>query len=302
MRAPDKHNQRSRGKLVVPAGLLHTKGVRGVEPHSERTTKPPDIVGPHPHRVGGVQPFGFRKESLVADTAAPGVTSEPAEGGGLPKPAAAGLLARRPSPKGPRVSIIGDELRTQKSIHLSPLPSTQRSPVASEKATPSESVRTVTKPSQHPLGARHSTQQCPLIQMKLRFAGQKKSDERIKLINEILKGIRVVKSYAWEDFLFNRVDEMRQAEISLIRTRAYVRAVSSVCLWAAPAFAVVATFSTYVYVGHTLDEDSLPVIFTAMMLFNNLRFPLMMYPMVLTQYGAHLPVCTSLRSSALRAS
>jgi ATP-binding cassette subfamily C (CFTR/MRP) protein 1 len=36
------------------------------------------------------------------------------------------------------------------------------------------------------------------MQMKLRFAGQKKSDERIKLINEILKGIRVVKSYAWE--------------------------------------------------------------------------------------------------------
>lgn len=146
---------------MVPAGLLHTKGVRGVEPHSERTTKPPDIVGPHPHRVGGVQPFGFRKESLVADTAAPGVTSEPAEGGGLPKPAAAGLLARRPSPKGPRVSIIGDELRTQKSIHLSPLPSTQRSPVASEKATPSESVRTVTKPSQPPLSVRHSTTPLP---------------------------------------------------------------------------------------------------------------------------------------------
>ena len=80
-----------------------------------------------------------------------------------------------------------------------------------------------------------------------------------------------------------RVDEMRSAEIAMIRTRAYVRALSSVCLWTAPAFAVVATFSTYVFVGHTMDQKSLPIIFTAMMLFNNLRFPLMMYPMVLTQ-------------------
>lgn len=121
------------------------------------------------------------------------------------------------------------------------------------------------------------------MQMKLRFAGQRKSDERIKLINEVLKGIRVVKTYAWEDFLFDRIDELRGSEIAMIRTRAYVRACASVCLWTAPAFAVVATFSTYVLVGHEMDASSLPVVFTAMMLFNNLRFPLMMYPMMLTQ-------------------
>ena len=119
--------------------------------------------------------------------------------------------------------------------------------------------------------------------MKLRFAGQRKSDERIKLINEVLKGIRVVKTYAWEDFLFDRIDELRGSEIAMIRTRAYVRACASVCLWTAPAFAVVATFSTYVLVGHEMDASSLPVVFTAMMLFNSLRFPLMMYPMMLTQ-------------------
>ena len=68
------------------------------------------------------------------------------------------------------------------------------------------------------------------MQMKLRFAGQRKSDERIKLINEVLKGIRVVKTYAWEDFLFDRIDELRGSEIAMIRTRAYVRACASVCL------------------------------------------------------------------------
>ena len=32
--------------------------------------------------------------------------------------------------------------------------------------------------------------------MKLRFATQKHTDNRIKLINEVLKGIKVVKTYA----------------------------------------------------------------------------------------------------------
>ena len=35
------------------------------------------------------------------------------------------------------------------------------------------------------------------MQMKLRFATQKHVDERIKVTNELLKGIRVVKTYAW---------------------------------------------------------------------------------------------------------
>ena len=94
-----------------------------------------------------------------------------------------------------------------------------------------------------------------------------------------------MKTYAWEDFLFERINTLRSTEVEMIRTRAYVRALASVCLWTAPAFAVVATFSTYVLVGNEMNAESLPTIFTAMMLFNNLRFPLMMYPMMLTQYG-----------------
>lgn len=34
-----------------------------------------------------------------------------------------------------------------------------------------------------------------------------------------------------------------------------------------------------------MNEESLPRLFTALMLFNNLRFPLMMFPWILTMFG-----------------
>ena len=35
-------------------------------------------------------------------------------------------------------------------------------------------------------------------------------------------------------------------------------------------------------VGHEMNEESLPALFTSLMLFNNLRFPLMIFPWMLT--------------------
>ena len=40
--------------------------------------------------------------------------------------------------------------------------------------------------------------------MKLRFATQKHTDNRIKLINEVLKGIKVVKTYACKIVVLSR--------------------------------------------------------------------------------------------------
>ena len=40
--------------------------------------------------------------------------------------------------------------------------------------------------------------------MKLRFATQKHTDNRIKLINEVLKGIKVVKTYACKIVILSR--------------------------------------------------------------------------------------------------
>jgi ABC-type multidrug transport system fused ATPase/permease subunit len=123
------------------------------------------------------------------------------------------------------------------------------------------------------------------MQMKLRFAAQKHTDERVKLINEMLKGIRVVKCYAWEEFMQARTDVIRDKEIRLIRTRSILGAFLSLCMWSAPAFATVAVFVSFNLVGHPMDKTSLPQVFTALLLFNNLKIPLIVLPWMMTMYA-----------------
>lgn len=44
----------------------------------------------------------------------------------------------------------------------------------------------------------------------LRKKSAKKTDERLRLIQEILTTIRIIKMYTWEKFYINRVDEERR--------------------------------------------------------------------------------------------
>ena len=56
-----------------------------------------------------------------------------------------------------------------------------------------------------------------LLQMSL----MKLKDKRIKLMNEILSGIRVWKMYAWEQSFNEKVMKLRNSEISNLITRAF---------------------------------------------------------------------------------
>jgi ATP-binding cassette, subfamily C (CFTR/MRP), member 1 len=53
-----------------------------------------------------------------------------------------------------------------------------------------------------------------------RFRGVKITDARIRLITEILQGIRLVKFYGWEDFYVARIQEMRTKEVETVRKSA----------------------------------------------------------------------------------
>ena len=46
-------------------------------------------------------------------------------------------------------------------------------------------------------------------------------DERIKLMNEILNGIKVLKLYAWEASFLEKVNEIRGQEVGVLRTQLY---------------------------------------------------------------------------------
>jgi hypothetical protein len=59
-------------------------------------------------------------------------------------------------------------------------------------------------------------------------------DERLKLMNEILAGIKVLKMYAWEPSMQKMVADVRAKEALQLRKQSYVYALSDLFYYAAP--------------------------------------------------------------------
>ncbi|CAH8436418.1 unnamed protein product [Dicrocoelium dendriticum] len=106
----------------------------------------------------------------------------------------------------------------------------------------------------------------------------KAADSRIKVISEILNGIRMIKLYAWEPSFIKEVNRLRHEEMKYLRRFTYLHSFSF--LWTcAPFLVALSSFGVYVSVS---EENILDVqkAFVSLSLFNILRFPLLMFPMV----------------------
>ncbi|KAJ8246363.1 hypothetical protein GJAV_G00266900 [Gymnothorax javanicus] len=106
-------------------------------------------------------------------------------------------------------------------------------------------------------------------------------DARIKLMNEILNGIKVLKLYAWENSFRDKVLHIRQNELNVLRKMAYLGALSTMAWTSAPFIVALTTFAVFVTVdeNNVLDAEKA---FVSLSLFNILRFPLNMLPQVIS--------------------
>ncbi|XP_060071681.1 multidrug resistance-associated protein 1-like [Ylistrum balloti] len=106
-------------------------------------------------------------------------------------------------------------------------------------------------------------------------------DSRIKLMNEVLNGIKVLKLYAWEKSFENQVLEIRNKELRVLKKMAYLNAAVSFTWTTAPFLVSLVTFAVYVLVdsNNVLDAEKA---FVSLSLFNILRFPLSMLPQVIS--------------------
>uniref|UniRef100_A0A3B5QTI6 Canalicular multispecific organic anion transporter 2 n=1 Tax=Xiphophorus maculatus TaxID=8083 RepID=A0A3B5QTI6_XIPMA len=106
-------------------------------------------------------------------------------------------------------------------------------------------------------------------------------DARIKLMNEILNGIKVLKLYAWENSFKEKVLAIRQKELNVLRKTAYLGALSTMAWTSAPFLVALTTFAVFVSVDekNVLDAEKA---FVSLSLFNILRFPLNMLPQVIS--------------------
>uniref|UniRef100_A0A8C2DG21 Multidrug resistance-associated protein 1 n=1 Tax=Cyprinus carpio TaxID=7962 RepID=A0A8C2DG21_CYPCA len=79
-------------------------------------------------------------------------------------------------------------------------------------------------------------------------AQMKSKDNRIKLMNEVLNGIKVLKLYAWELAFKDKVSAIRESELRVLMKTAYLGAVSTFTWVCAPFLVALSTFAVYVLV------------------------------------------------------
>uniref|UniRef100_A0A674NGK0 ATP-binding cassette, sub-family C (CFTR/MRP), member 10 n=1 Tax=Takifugu rubripes TaxID=31033 RepID=A0A674NGK0_TAKRU len=103
-------------------------------------------------------------------------------------------------------------------------------------------------------------------------------DSRVKIMTEILFGIRVIKFYTWESHFTQKVSDCRKEELSHLKAIKYLDALC-VYTWAAlPVVISIITFITYVLLGNQLTAAK---VFTMLALVGMLIVPLNSFPWVL---------------------
>ena len=90
---------------------------------------------------------------------------------------------------------------------------------------------------------------------KMRRRVMKYSDARVKMINEILPGIRVIKFYSWEKPFGKEVTRIRNEELKALTILAYTTAIGfSLIMLSAPIINPILVFGAYIRIGvETLD-------------------------------------------------
>ncbi|CAH1274483.1 ABCC1 [Branchiostoma lanceolatum] len=109
----------------------------------------------------------------------------------------------------------------------------------------------------------------------------KKKDSRLKLLSEVLNGIKVLKLYAWELSFKEKIEALRRKELQHIRKKGYFASLFFLTWSGAPILVALTAFAVYVMVDerNVLDAEKA---FVALSLFNIVRAPLNMLPSLLT--------------------
>ncbi|PPJ59126.1 hypothetical protein CBER1_01724 [Cercospora berteroae] len=107
------------------------------------------------------------------------------------------------------------------------------------------------------------------------------TDQRVSLTQEIISSVRFVKFFGWETSFISRLGEIRDREIGKISFLLSIRNGIMAVSMSIPIFASMLAFITYSQT-HGSDLDPAPI-FSSLALFNALRIPLNLLPMVLGQ-------------------
>ena len=107
--------------------------------------------------------------------------------------------------------------------------------------------------------------------MEIRKNRVKVTDRRVEIVNAMLQGIKVTKLNNYESRYIERIRKVRDEELGLLRRELYVWSVVMAIQFISPVVATAGAFAAYVLTGNILTTADA---FTALLLFNALRFPI----------------------------
>ena len=112
---------------------------------------------------------------------------------------------------------------------------------------------------------------------KYQISMMKEKDKRVKLMDEILNGMKVLKLYAWEPSFAEQVLGIRSKEIKYLKDAALLNAFTTFLWTCAPVLVALSSFTVFVLVSedNVLDAQTA---FVSLTYFNMLRIPLNFLP------------------------
>ncbi|KAM3623239.1 uncharacterized protein V6R79_008886 [Siganus canaliculatus] len=103
-------------------------------------------------------------------------------------------------------------------------------------------------------------------------------DSRVKIMTEILFGIRVIKFYNWEPHFNQKVTDCRKQELSHLKAIKYLDAINQYCWGSLSVIFSISIFVTYVLLGNQLTAAK---VFTTLALVSRMVYPLIRFPWAL---------------------
>jgi ATP-binding cassette subfamily C (CFTR/MRP) protein 1 len=108
------------------------------------------------------------------------------------------------------------------------------------------------------------------------------TDERVNATNETLQGMLGVKMAAWEENVSKLIKSIRAVELKHLRKYMFVNAASLAIMSSVPSFTTTSAIAVYIIYGN--GSVSASILFTAIAIFERLRYPLEALPECYAQY------------------
>ena len=120
------------------------------------------------------------------------------------------------------------------------------------------------------------------VSKKFQLDVMKEKDKRMKMMNEILQGIKVLKLYAWEPSFIQQVLDIRKQEVNVMKKQAYYSAFLAFFWTTAPFLVGLGAFTSFLFIGVQGDyELTASRVFVTLAYLNAIRIPMGMFPMVI---------------------